>query len=104
MGKRINLVRLSLLILSFYLIGADFGIIGFSLTTNNSHQQCTNISGNCIDSHHHGSEDNVIINDFNNESAPQVDDIDVFPPINITISDYYRGTIWQPPKRSLVIS
>jgi len=98
MRKLINLVHLSLLIFSFYLIGADCGFIVFSHITTASHQQCSNISGISEDSHHHGAEDNVIISDFNNESTSLVNDLDILPTISVTISDYYICTIWQPPK------
>lgn len=104
MRKLINLVRLSLLVISFYLIGADCGFIVFSHFPASSPYHCSTSCGISEDTHHHGAEDHLVINDFNYESASSVDDFAVCSTGKITISDCYLCTIWQPPKLTQVIS
>ncbi len=101
MKKNKKTISLVLLLLSFTLILADCSVFSFSksniITTCNT---CPDISDHFENTHSHGTEDNVIINESKSKTIHILFQVDFISVIDINLKSIFISNIWQPPKLS----
>jgi len=101
MGKNKKTISFVLLLLSFTLILADCNLFPFpDSPTIKTCNTSPDISNHFEQSHSHGADDNVIINETNSKTPHLFYRVDYVFTADINIKSNFISSIWQPPKLS----
>jgi hypothetical protein len=102
MEKLIKYNYLHIAILSLSLIGADYGLINFSVSHHmtNTHCECSDISNNFEHLFSDCFEDDNFLSDSKIKSNKLANHIEIVSTLNDHFKDNYLNCIWQPPKFS----